>query len=367
MLLLSAAHPPDDIRVVRKEGAALAEAGWRIRHLAPGGAAPPAVAGVALETYRRAPGWRGRLLGILPLARRAAASGARVIHASEPDAWFAALLAARRSGARVVIDVHEHYPSRLDGKLPSALRPLARGLIRLACRAAGRLADAVVVAKDGLAGDFGPHARIVPVRNYGLPCPVTPRRHALGPVTLVHAGALGRSRGWPQMLAALARCPPGTRLRLIGRFTDGSEAEFHAEAARLGLTDRIETLPWMPHAEAMARLAEADIALVLFQPGEVNHTLALPHKLFDAMLAGLPVIAPDFATEVAAVLRTAGCGELVPTGDAAAIAAAVARLGCPARRQALGEAGRAAALGPFSWAAEAERLVALYRALLGCA
>ncbi|WP_207792032.1 glycosyltransferase [Siccirubricoccus phaeus] len=332
---------------------------------APGAAAPLAVSGVMLETYRRASGWRGRLLGILPLAHRAAASGARVIHASEPDAWFAALLAARRTGARVVIDVHEHYPSRLNAKLPAPLRPLARGLIRLACRIAGRLADAVVVAKDGLAGDFGRRARIVPVRNYALPSPVAPRRHAPGPVTLAHAGALGRSRGWPQMLAALALCPPGTRLRLIGRFTDGSEADFHAEAARLGLTDRIETLAWMPHAEALARLAEADIALVLFQPGEVNHTLALPHKLFDAMLAGLPVIAPDFATEVATVVREAGCGELVPTGNAAAIAGAVARLASPARRQALGEAGRAAALGRFGWAAEAARLVALYRDLLG--
>ena len=49
VLMLSAAHPPDDIRVVRKEGAALAAAGWRVRHLAPGGGAPApaAVAGVA--------------------------------------------------------------------------------------------------------------------------------------------------------------------------------------------------------------------------------------------------------------------------------------------------------------------------------
>ena len=53
VLLLSAAHPPDDIRVVRKEGAALAAAGWRVRHLAPGPPAVPAVAGVAIETYPR--------------------------------------------------------------------------------------------------------------------------------------------------------------------------------------------------------------------------------------------------------------------------------------------------------------------------
>ncbi|MBC9180371.1 hypothetical protein IBL25_25830, partial [Roseomonas ludipueritiae] len=33
--MLSAAHPPADVRVVAKEGAALAEAGWRVLHLCP--------------------------------------------------------------------------------------------------------------------------------------------------------------------------------------------------------------------------------------------------------------------------------------------------------------------------------------------
>ncbi len=109
VLMLSAAHPPDDVRVVRKEGAALAAAGWRVRHLAPGAApAPAAVAGVELEAHARRPGWLGRLLNIPALARRAARSGAAVLHASEPDAWIAALLAGHWSGARVVLDVHEH-------------------------------------------------------------------------------------------------------------------------------------------------------------------------------------------------------------------------------------------------------------------
>ena len=368
ILLLSAAHPPDDIRVVRKEGAALAAAGWRVRHLAPAGPAPagpaPAVVdGVAIETYRRRPGWRGRILGIPALARRAAASGAAVLHASEPDAWLAALLAGRATGARVVLDVHEHYPSRLDARLPVPLRPVARAGLRLLCRLAGRAAAAVVVAKDGLDADFAAPGRTIAVRNYAMPVPIQPRRHTPGPLTLAHAGALGRARGWPQMLGALALAPPGTRLRLIGRFTDGSEAEFVAEAATLGLASRIECLPWLPYAEALARLAECDIGLVLFQPGDENHRLALPHKLFDCMLAGLPVIAPVFGPEVAAVIRDAGCGVLVDAASPAAIAAAVLELADPDRRAALGAAGRHAALTRYGWAGEAARLVALYQRL----
>ncbi len=366
LVLLSAAHPPDDVRVVRKEGAALAAAGWRVRHLCPGppGASGAVVAGVAIETYPRRPGWLGRIAGIPGLARRAARSGAAVLHASEPDAWLAALLAARGCGARVVLDVHEHYPSRLDPRLPAALHPPARAALRLLCRLAGLAADAVVVAKDGLAQDFGVPARTIAVRNYAPALPVAPRLHGPGPLVLAHSGAMARARGWPQMLDALALAPPDTRLRLIGRFTDGSEPAFEARAAALGLSPRIERLAWMPQEQALARLAECDIGLVLFQPGETNHSLALPHKLFDCMLAGLPVIVPRFATEVAAAVAEAGCGEAVDTADPAAIAGAIARLADPARRAALGAAGRQAALTRFNWAGEAERLVGLYRRLL---
>jgi len=81
------------------------------------------------------------------------------------------------------------------------------------------------------------------------------------------------------------------------------------------------------------------------------------------MQAGLPVIAPAFAEEVAGILRDAGCGLLVDSADPAGIAAAVEALRDPARREALGAAGRQAAATRYGWEAEAARLVALYRRL----
>lgn len=371
VLMLSMAHPPEDIRIVRKEGASLAAAGWRVHHLCPDLAsanrradtARPELAGVSISTFARRPGWRGRLAALPGLVRAAVAQRAAVIHAHEPDSWFAAILAGRLSGAKVVLDVHEHYPSRLDTRLPAPLRPMARALLRGVCNLAGRLADAVVVARLDLANDFHAPAQAVPARNHALPSDVSPRRHVEGPLTLVHVGVLGRTRGVFQMLDTLALCPAGTRLRLIGRITDGSGPEFFARAAQMGLSTRIEDAGWVAQEALPGAVAEADIGLVLFQPVDINHRLALPHKLFDCMLAGLPVIAPDFAPETAAVVRAAECGLLVDTADPAAIAAAVHRLADPALRARLGANGRAAALARFGWAAEAEHLLALYRRL----
>jgi glycosyltransferase involved in cell wall biosynthesis len=363
VLMLSAAHPATDVRIVAKEGAALAAAGFRVRHLAPGGAAPDALHGVALQTFPAPRGWLGRLRGIPALARRAAAARPAVIHAHEPDSWLAGALAARRCGARLVLDVHEHYPSRLDARLPKPLRPLARAALRGACRLLAARADAVVVAKDGLAGDFGGAGRCTPVRNYATPVAVRPRRHRDGPVTLLHLGALGAARGALMMPGLLAGLPTA-RLCLVGRFTDASEMAFQARAEALGVAGRIARHGWMEREAALLLAATCDIGLVLFQPGVENHRLALPHKLFDCMLAGLPVIVPDFAGEVAAVVAEARCGLAVDVTDAAALAEAVRVLAEPATRAAMGARGRDAALRRFGWAPEAARLVRLYRQLL---
>jgi glycosyltransferase involved in cell wall biosynthesis len=360
--MLSAAHPPEDVRIVAKEGAALAAAGFRVAHLAPG-ARPGSAHGVTLRGHAGHRGWRGRLFGIPALARAAAAARPAVIHAHEPDSWLAARLAARRCGARLVLDVHEHYPSRLDARLPPPLRPLARGALRAACRLLAWRADAVVVAKDGLDDAFGGAARCTTVRNYAADPGVAPRLHAPGSLRLLHLGALGAARGAFTMLDLLARVP-AARLVLVGRFTDGSEAEFGARAAALGVAARIETHGWLPRTEALRVAAGCDIALVLFQPGIENHRLALPHKLFEAMLLGLPVIVPGFAAEVVRVVAESGGGIAVDTGDAARIAGAVESLADPALRSAMGRRGRDAALTRFGWAGEAARLVALYRRLL---
>jgi glycosyltransferase involved in cell wall biosynthesis len=56
---------------------------------------------------------------------------------------------------------------------------------------------------------------------------------------------------------------------------------------------------------------------------------------------------------------------LVDTANPATIAEEVQRMADPLRRALLGQAGREAALAHFSWAGEAQRLVALYGRLTG--
>ncbi len=120
----------------------------------------------------------------------------------------------------------------------------------------------------------------------------------------------------------------------------------------------------MPYEEVPAYIAASDIGLILFQPGRLNHTLAMPHKLFDYMREAKPVIAPDFAVEVAAILDHAEGGVLVEVTQAEAIAEAIVRLlENNEIAQRLGKNGRAAIEKHYRWAQEEVKLLAAFDSL----
>jgi glycosyltransferase involved in cell wall biosynthesis len=371
ILFLSATHQADDRRVAVLEAASLAEAGFAVLHLCPEGRTPPAA--VPTRTLRRRPGLPGRLAILPRLLAAAIRTRPGAIHASEPDSWAIALLAKALTGCTAVFDAHEDYadPHRL-GCLPGLLRRPAAAAIRLAFRGLARWTDAVVFATPVLDERFparpGRPRRIV-VRNLipraeaaALPraAPAAP-----GPLRLVALGAMGRARGWPVALDALARAADRTiRLEVVGPFTDGSAADFARTADRLGLADRVVATGALPRPAALERAAGAHAALVLFAPGPANHEAALPHKLFEAMALGLPVVVAAICRPAAALVHRTGCGLVVDSADPAAVAAAFDTLAAdPALRARMGAAGRRALLADCAWEEDAARLAALHRDL----
>jgi glycosyltransferase involved in cell wall biosynthesis len=84
--------------------------------------------------------------------------------------------------------------------------------------------------------------------------------------------------------------------------------------------------------------------------------------LFTALAFGTPLLlsAVGGFPEIAAT----GAAELVPPGDADALAQALTELlGDEERRTRMAAAARAAAAGPYSWDAIAQRTLALYSGL----
>lgn len=375
VVFLSLTHRFDDTRILHKEARALAEAGFTVTHVAPnyGQVAPDVVEGVCIVLYQpRGTGRMGRLLGLWRTTRSIPAD---CFHCNEVESWIVAcVLKVARPRLRVVFDVHEHYPSRFaeGDRFPRWVRPVGGSLMKLLFRLLTPLTDHVVFAKRSVAPDFhvGPD-RATFIFNYaprrihmpsGSPPPPAMRSPGGTGVIAVHIGGFSRPRGWPQLLQALAVMRHSeVRVVALGDVLEG-EATLMAEATRLGVAERIQVIPRVSYDELFGYLVCAKVGLMLYQPGILNHVYAFPMKLYDYMLAGLPVIGPNFAPEVTPVVEGEGIGWLVDTADPSAIAAALdAVADDPAASAAMGVRAKTAARERYSWEHEAEKLVRIYR------
>lgn len=336
---LTTVHRPRDVRIFHKEGRALARAGAQVT-----------VAGPRERLSRaRRPlaGWR--------LAAEARKRGADVFHVHDPELLPAALWLATRTKSPVIYDAHEYlgHTARTKAWLPARLRvPIALAAERVERLLAGRLA-AVVTANEDLAARFaasGSHA--VSVANSpwsdSFPEPAPPP----GTPTVLYVGGLGPLRGLEVMRAAFPLVDvPGAELVLAG---PGAPGEFDGDVRHLGVVD---------HSEVPALLAAAAVAWIPLQ-SHGNYDRAVPTKLVEAMAAGRPVVASDLG-RTSAIVRAAGCGIIVPPGDAAAHAAALTHLLThPETARLMGEAGRRAFLDGLDFDTEARSLTALYDEIL---
>ncbi len=185
----------------------------------------------------------------------------------------------------------------------------------------------------------------------------TPFADASRPPRIVAAGRLHPKKGFDVLIAALAL------LRDQGQAFDceiageGDErAKLEALIAQHGLGQRVRLVGWR---DAPAFLATGDVfAFPSYQEG-------FPLVLLEAMAAGLPAAASAIPGPVE-MIEDGVDGVLVPPGDPAALAGALAGLiAAPEKAVALGAAARAKVLGDYGPESLKRRLDAVLDLMLG--
>jgi glycosyltransferase involved in cell wall biosynthesis len=123
-------------------------------------------------------------------------------------------------------------------------------------------------------------------------------------------------------------------------------------------------LPPVPSDELLAWTAGADVAFVGAPPATRNQTLTTPNKLFEAAMAGVPVVVAG-GTWTARLVVEHDLGVVVEPWTASGIGAAIdGLLDAPAEaREARRRAIRATALTTLNWETERDRLVSAFRRL----
>jgi len=167
-------------------------------------------------------------------------------------------------------------------------------------------------------------------------------------------------KGFAYLLDAVAwlrRRRPGVRLTVIG--APGLKSPTKALMRHLALGDVVEFTGKVEAEEISRRYASAAVAVV----PSLYEGFGFPAG--EAMACKVPVVSTRAGALPEVVGRDGQCGLLVEPGAAIALAEAIdALLGDPARRAAMGEAGRRRVEGQFTWRRAAERTVDVYRELL---
>ena len=243
------------------------------------------------------------------------------------------LAVARQCGACSIYDARDIY---LDARNLARMPSPVRAIIGRFERGWARAADRVITVNDGyaavMAGRWQIESPLVVMNCPSLGAEGSQaglnaaerrfhQRLSLAPamrVVLYHGG-LFPERGIEQLIDAIPLVDAAV-LVLMGY------GPLAADAARRALEPRLQgrvfVLPAVPPADLVSWVAAADVAAMPIQPSTLNHRLTTPNKLFEAMAAGVPVVASDLPG-MAAIVRETGCGVLVDPTDPRAIAEGV--------------------------------------------
>ncbi len=290
---------------------------------------------------------------------------ADVYHAQDMTALPATYIAARLRRKPLIFDAHE-----LPWVEPSVTR--WRRLHAIAVRAFKWMlprCQAIITVSPPIGQEMH--------RRYGGPMPVLIRNvpeyqqpvssdrlreHlGLGAQTRIalYQGNLQADRGLDRLVYAARFLEPGIVIVLMGRNAMGDSLQ--TLIAQEGVADRVKILPPVPYAELLEWTASADIGLILYAKSHsLNVQWCLPNKLFEYLMAGLPVLASSLDA-VAELLQTYDAGAVVSSLEPEDIGRAISALVVDSQALArMKQNALAAAQRDLRWDVESQRLLQLY-------
>lgn len=367
---LTSVHSAFDVRIFQKECRSLANAGFHVTIVVPH-SKDEVSDGVRIRAVPQMNG-EGRLhrmtATVWSVLREALSQNADLYHFHDPELMPVGLV-LRAWGKKVIYDIHENVPQDILLKeyLPIWSRGFLSGLVGKTETFVSRFFSALVTVSPLIAARFAScNSRTVVVHNFpefaeladtaGVPWETREPK-------VVFPGGILPERGIRQMIHAMACLPASSAATLEIACAEFPPNLWHELTGHPGWA-RVRYLGALNRKRICDLLSRASAGLVLYLPQGQN-LCALPHKLFEYMAAGIPVIASDFPLW-RQLLDGIDCALFVDPLKPQAIAEAIQYvLTHPDESARMGSRGREAVRHAYNWDSQARELIKLYTGLLG--
>jgi len=319
-----------------------------------------------LTDLKRAVPWEYRLY------RAALSTGADIFHANDLDTLFICAKAAGKLGAELVYDSHELWLE--SSRYFIATSALNRFRYRITEKKLIPKTDAVIAVTPSrgevMKKMYPSISRLVIIENSTDPIGELQQSSYLrdrlsipaGVPVILYQGVICPERGLDKLMEA-ASVLRNEEIAIVIIGHDAWQGTLHRMHSEMNLKNIVYLLPPVPSEALPEVTVSADAGLILFENTCLNHYYSLPNKLYEYMMAGLPVIASDFP-EMARIINEHNCGILVDSSSPQTIAKGIKELiRSPEEMRRMGIRGRKASLEQYNWPVEAKKLVDLYMKL----
>ena len=240
----------------------------------------------------------GRFRSLVSALGAAIGSSADILILPDPELFAIGSLAARLSGKRAVVDIHEDYPGAARNRswIPRPLKPAVTLLAGVVVALGRKLAWRVIVAAPQLSrtGDSV-------VLNVADPSALTGRNSGKDPALLVYVGDITNARGAMEMIEVLAGLSQH-RLLLIGPISSETRTVVTRVAEQLGVTQRVQLTGRLTHDEAWRMASGAQFGLSLLHDTPAYRD-AVATKLWEYLGLGIVPIVSALPGQAAFVSR----------------------------------------------------------------
>jgi glycosyltransferase involved in cell wall biosynthesis len=360
---LTSVHPRDDGRIFKKECISLQQAGYDVSLIVADGKGDEENEGIKIYDVGIASGRLYRMLQTThSIYRKAALLDADVYHFHDPE-LIPVGLKLKKQKKTVIFDSHEDVPQQIKNKkyIPALLRIIIQYIYTKYEIYAVKKLDAIISVTPQYVERLRQYnANTVQITNYPalkeiIPNQIKPER------SICYFGLI--AQGWMQenILEALLMLKD-VKYTLAGYVHPAylqklKDSEGWKFVNFMGVLPQNKLLGYMQNSIAGMALYDY-LPTVGYKTGTLGN-----NKLFEYMLAGIPVICTDFVLWKQ-IVEGEKCGICVNPRDVSSIANAIKYiLDNPEKAREMGKAGQKAVKEKYNWPTQESILINLYKKL----